>query len=149
MFSSVEVRDHVAAHAKNLANVRSNGNDPVPSVRMEVPQHLRGIKRELDEYGFLLKQETTGISGISELRRSIKFNDAERTLYMDVLYPGETKWARITYAQAREGNRISQTKFETKARTRLHSSEGSFQSAMDTDPAPASQRLPAGPNRNQ
>ena len=64
--------------------------------------HLRGIKRELDEYGFTLKTETRG-----KIKRNVKFNDAERTLYLDVLYPGDIRWTKITYEQARDGNRIA------------------------------------------
>ena len=133
VFSSVEVRDFVAAHAKNLANIRVTGTEPTPSVRMDVPQHLHGIKRELDEYGFLLKSETMNMSGKSDLKRSVKYDDAERTLHMDVLYPGETKWAKITYQQAREGNRLSQSRFATNVRTRHYSTDRPVE--METEEA--------------
>ena len=135
VFSSVEVRDFVAAHAKNLASIRVTGSEPTPSVsvRMDVPQHLRGIKRELDEYGFLLKTETKNLSGKSELKRSVKYDDAERTLHMDVLYPGKTKWAKITYEQAREGNRLSQSRFATNVRTRHYSTDRPVE--METEEA--------------
>ena len=41
------------------------------------------------------------------LKRNVRYDDADRTLVMDVCYPGAQKWERISYAQAIHGIEMS------------------------------------------
>ena len=92
LFTDNETRDYVQSHARNLAGMSDHG------VRIDVPSHLMNVKRALDKYGFILKGEL----GVG-FKRNVKFEDSEETLIMDVCYPGEEKWERITYEMAVEG----------------------------------------------
>ena len=92
VFSDPEIRDFVLSHAKNLAG------KPDMGVRIDVPQHLLGIKKVLDEYGFVLKTEIG-----PNFKRNVRYDDTNETLAMDVFYPDTKKWERITYLQATEG----------------------------------------------
>ena len=92
VFTENETRDFVLSHARNLAGKPSMG------VRIDVPPHLQGVKRSLDEYGFMLKGEI----GIN-FRRNIKYDDTKETLVMDAYYPDVKKWERITHEEALEG----------------------------------------------
>ena len=118
VFKNVDTRDFIASHSRNLAGFQDASGNPTATVRMEVPMHLRGVKKELEEYGYLLKYET-GMQ--KDFKRSIKFNDAEQTLYMDVLYPGEKRWAKITYEQARDGNKQNNLEMAAKSRSKGNS----------------------------
>ena len=43
-----------------------------------------------------------------QFKRNIRYDDANRTLVMDIKYPGEdSKWERLTYDEAVHGNRMA------------------------------------------
>lgn len=92
IFSDAETRDFVLSHAKNLAGNANAG------IRIDVPQHLIGIKRTFDEYGYILKGEL----GVG-FKRNVRFDDTNETLVMDIYYPQDKKWDRISHSQAVDG----------------------------------------------
>ena len=71
-------------------------------MRIDVPTTLLNAKREFDQYGYTLRNELG-----ADFKRNLRYDDANRTLVLDVKYPGTTKWERITYEQAKRGNRIA------------------------------------------
>ena len=102
LFSDTESRDFVLSHAKNLADHKDTAGKPTAGVRIEVPNALLNTKRDFEQYGYALRNELG-----SDFKRNIRYDDANRTLVMDVKYPGNVKWERITFDQAQRGNRIA------------------------------------------
>ena len=91
VFSTSKERDLVQSYAVNLA--KSNGK---AGIRMELPEHLRGLFKLFEAHGASLRQRFPG------LRRSIKYDDVSQSLCMDVKMPEKDKWHRIGEAEMRE-----------------------------------------------
>ena len=83
-FPSPDVRDLVQSYAPNLAGKREVG------IRMNIPQHLRGLFKLFETHGGKLKQQHG-----DGLKRSIKFHDPTQSLIMDVRLPNDNEWVRI------------------------------------------------------
>ena len=92
LFSDNDTRDYVLSHARNLASKLDHG------VRIDVPPHLQGIKRTLDEYGYMLKNDVG-----DGFKRNVRYEDSSESLVMDVFYPDAKNWERISYSQALDG----------------------------------------------
>lgn len=97
IFKDIQTRDMVLSYAPNLADCRESGPANKIGVRIEIPQHLRGIFNTLHNYGFTLREEHG-----ADLKRHVKFDDHERTLFLSVRYPKETEWCRIEHDYALE-----------------------------------------------
>lgn len=95
IFKSVSTRDLVYSYAPNLANYRQAASPP--GVRIDFPDHLRGVFSTLEKYGATLRTELG-----SNFKRSIKFEDAQMSLRIDVCFPGDTEWTKISLDIARE-----------------------------------------------
>ena len=105
LFTDQEIRDFVLSHARNLSGHIDSNKKPTAGVRIEVPTHLLNVKRSFDEYGYMLKMELG-----NSFKRNVRYDDTNRTLVMDVKYPGEgNKWDRITYEQARRGISVAKS----------------------------------------
>ena len=88
-FNTVEERDFVRASAKNLAGVDAG-------MKLEIPDHLLGSFRVLNDLAFELKKN------YKDLKRNIKFDDGNHDLAMDVrLKPGK-QWKTICPDEARK-----------------------------------------------
>ena len=102
LFSDSYARDLVLSYAKNLASFKDHLNKPTAGVRIDVPNSLLTVKRALDQYGYTLRTDLG-----PNFKRNIKYDDAQRTLVMDVKYPDKPKWERISYEEACRGNDIA------------------------------------------
>ena len=80
VFSSARERDLVQSYAANLAN-----HDGRAGIRMELPEHLRGLFKLFEAHGAELRKRYPG------LKRAIKYDDASQSLCMDVKMPDRTK----------------------------------------------------------
>lgn len=88
-FENVETRDLVRAGAKNLAGVDAG-------LRLEIPDHLLGSFRVLNDLAFELKKKN------GNLKRNIKFDDANLDLAMDVCPDTGRQWRTVTPGEARQ-----------------------------------------------
>ena len=120
VLANVGIRDSIAAHAKNLRNCIDADGRPTAGQRIDIPDHLTGAHKELDQYGKQLRK----IHGPG-LKRNIKFDDASSSLIMDVKLPDEEEWIRVDRTLAKE-ERLSSEKTRAKiTRERLTSSTSS------------------------
>lgn len=83
-------RDVVQSYASNLAAVQGRAG-----MRLDIPDFLRGLFRLFEEHAANLKTR------YSQIRRAVRFDDVERSLYMDIKIE-EDEWQRITAADIRE-----------------------------------------------
>ena len=91
VFASSRERDLVQSYAANLAK-----HEGKAGIRMEVPEHMRGLFKLFEAHGANLRRKFPG------LRRSIKFEDTTQSLCMDVRMPNKQKWHRINAMEMRE-----------------------------------------------
>ena len=87
-FKTREIRDKIKSAGINLAGQSEAG------LRIHVPGFLLDSFNALQSVGYLMKQKE------ADTRRSIKFDDNEHDLVMDVRIGGE--WNRITAAHAKK-----------------------------------------------
>ena len=88
-FESREIRDHVNAQASNLANFRGDAG-----MLLHLPDHLQKTFKALMSLAYDLKKKFTG------LKRSVKFDDEEKSLYMYIQLRQDDNWKRIFPEQA-------------------------------------------------
>ena len=113
IFDTVSTRDYVFSHAKNLAKL-SPIDRKLNGMRLDYPAHLGSDYRVLDAYGAKLR------SRFGEgFRRSIKFNDDEMSLYMDICLPRKEEWIRVTAGMAKEDRGTATIEDEETARRKI------------------------------
>ena len=100
LFRAVETRDMVMGASSKLAPYVDNSGRPTAGLRLEVPSHLRATFGTLYKYGQSLR-----LRHGQGTRRHVKFDDLERTLYLNVKLPGDTAWSRVSLEIARRGLR--------------------------------------------
>ena len=91
VFATSRERDIVQSFASNLA--KANGK---AGIRMELPEHLRGLFKIFEAHGASLRQRFPG------LKRSIKYDDSTQSLCMDVKMPDKDTWHRLNEIEMRE-----------------------------------------------
>ena len=89
-FFNSQTRDVIQSYAANLAN--ANGR---AGLRIDIPDALRGLFRMYESHAAALREKYGGI------RRAIRFDDVNRSLYMDVKL-NHTDWHRITERDIRD-----------------------------------------------
>ena len=90
VFQTSQQRDAVQSYAFNLAT--HNGG---AGMRMDIPDFLRGLFRQFETHAINLKNK------YGSVKRAIKFDDLENSLYMDVKLE-DSDWHRITAQEIRE-----------------------------------------------
>ena len=83
-------------------------------MRLDYPAHLGSDYRALDAYGARLRSRFG-----QGMKRSIKFNDDEQTLYMDICLPNSEEWIRVTVGMAKEDRGNNTTLNENEARRKI------------------------------
>ena len=100
-FCDVEVRDRVATYARNLSSYIGSDGRPTAGVRPDVPSHLGGVHRALLQYGYDMRSKYG-----NELRRNIRFEDADHTFVIDIMIPGPNNpnnvWTTVDYDHVQE-----------------------------------------------
>ena len=110
VFRDIEARDLVASYAKNLAPFTRDGR-PTAGMRTEVLSHLRGVYNLLQSHGYRLRQRYG-----DQLRRTIKFDEFNRSFYLSVKLPDEDDWSRISPETARLAQQAEELSSPDKAR---------------------------------
>ena len=115
-FSSVQIRDMACSYSRNLFDHRSDQGAPTAGVRKELPEYLIGVNRALLHHGAILRRQHG-----NSLRRNIKFDDSELSLYMDVCLPGDNNWLRVDFDMAMQERRSDRKIDSDRVRKRLAS----------------------------
>ena len=131
VFRDVATRDMVMSYAANLAAYKHQ--ESPPGVRLDYPDHLRGVFSTLESYGHQLRQKLG-----PKLKRSIKYDDTSMSMYIDICFPDETKWSRISLNIAEEEVAKEKAKEADIVRQRLDSLSGVGTSELAVIPAPKS-----------
>lgn len=126
-FDNITSRDIVSSYAPNLADYRRNNGGKAAGIRLEIPDHLRGVFRTLDRHGHTLKDR----HGVG-LRRNIKYNDTDMTLVMDACLPDSSDWFRVSYEDA-----VSEHRQRSRTITSNLEDGSSPQPATDTPTFPS------------
>ena len=87
-FETREDRDSVKVNGVNLAGQREVG------MSLHVPGYLMDNLVALNGLGYAIKQKNP------DVKRSVKFDDQKRDLYLDICISGQ--WKRVTPAEAKE-----------------------------------------------
>ena len=140
-FGSVSVRDLVASHARNLGQWIDNNGKPTAGIRLEIPDHLVGVHKDLKSYGAHLRQQHG-----EGLKRQIKFDDSANSFYMDVRLPNNNEWLRVSGEMAREERSAIERTQAARTRIRLSSNTSSNGNGVDSpsemDTTPGSPVIP-------
>ena len=95
-----QYRDIVYSHARNLSK-----HSGTAGIQLEIPQHLRPEFKLLESHGNMIRT----MIGPS-VKRSIRFDNADCTLILNMRLATDKPWITVTVAQAREAKRLrSQT----------------------------------------
>ena len=137
---SSALRDYVSGHVANLSSFVDDNGRPTAGLRMEIPDHLRTQFQDLQSYGrALYKQHGTGF------KRHVRFDDREKTLYMDIRLPGSDDWLFVDHKMAAENKMPNDRKNTSLTRERLASSISSNGSVGDEVQVLPHPTTPAGP----
>ena len=90
-FENKRIRDDIKANAANLANHRDTAG-----MRLAVPDHLQKEFKLLMSLSYDLKQKH------ADLKRNIKFDETNLSLFMDVQFKRDGPWRRIRPEQAKD-----------------------------------------------
>ena len=118
LFWCSSVRDHVKSYGRYLARHVNKLAQPIAGLQIEVPEHLGGIFADLTSHGYLLRQ-----SHGAGLRCSIKFDEAEVSLVMDVQLPNSSDWPHVDGDLAHEEKRRRDAERRDTVRDRLSSTD--------------------------
>ena len=115
-FSSIKVRDLVMSHSFNLADYVDKDRKPLAGVRLEVPTSLEGVFRDLKAYARKLT-----IDNGQSVKHSIRFDDREKSFFMNVKLPDEDEWIYVDRSIAEEHREEEKRKSIAISRNRLSS----------------------------
>ena len=88
-FEDKELRDMVLSKASNLANFRGEAG-----MLLHIPDHLQKLFKAFMSLAYDLKKKN------ANLRRNIKFDETNLSLYMDLQVEAESPWRRVLPDQA-------------------------------------------------
>ena len=100
LFQCVEDRDIVYSHANRLSKHTGKAG-----IRLEIPEHLRSDFRLLETHGNAVRA-----SQGPNVKRSIRFDDAEMSLVLNIKLGEHDPWVSVDISQAREAKRIKKKK---------------------------------------
>ena len=100
VFTDKNKRDEAFAMRKNLSTYVDLDGKPTSGVRIQVPHYLTPTFKMLEAYGHDLKRKHG-----KEFRWYIKFDDFERTLFLQIKIPNIGEWIDISPEEARKSRR--------------------------------------------
>ena len=104
VFKDSDTRDAVMGASAKLADFIDPNGKPTAGLRIEVPRNLRGAFSALFKFGQLLR-----VRHGEGTRKHVKFDDLDRTLYLNVKLPGDERWSRVSVEVARKGLRARES----------------------------------------
>ena len=105
VFKAQRGRQSIVRKSRLLGRyVNTETRQPTEGFRMDIPDYLATDFRTLEDTGYQLREEYG-----DELRKYIKYDEDTLGLYLEVRFPADNRWTRITPLLAREiveyGNR--------------------------------------------
>ena len=88
-FKETETRDSVMGASSKLASKIDCNGKPTAGIRIEVTANLRPAMKTLERYGQQLRSRHG-----PGTKRHFKFDDIDRSLYLNVKLPGDARWSR-------------------------------------------------------
>ena len=132
-FRDVEFRDAVMGSSNRLAEMIDDQGRPTAGIRIEVTPTLRPALKTLERFGQQLRSRHG-----QGTKRHFKFDDLERSLYLNIKLPGDLNWTRVTLDVARRGlvSRERFTSEELEKRLDINGPHTSRQRPASTSSAP-------------
>ena len=90
VFKEVETRDSVIGASSKLGNCINDNGQPKAGIRLEIPPSLKSDFNTLRRFGQLLRSRHG-----QGTRRHVKFEDSDRSLFLNVKLPGDKRWSRV------------------------------------------------------
>ena len=99
LFSEVSTRDSVIGSSHMLAELvdKANNNMPKAGIRIVVPNHLKSTEKQLSDYGRRLR-----LKHGRGTKTHIKFDDGDKSIYLNIKLRGDNFWSRIYPEYARD-----------------------------------------------
>ena len=97
-FKTADLRDAVMGSSSRLTTKIDDQGKPTAGLRIEITAALRPAMKILERYG----QQLRARHGPGT-RRHFKFDDIDRSLYLNIKLPGDTRWSKVTLDMARRG----------------------------------------------
>ena len=104
VFADIASRDLVMGASSRLAPFVNEDGRPTAGIRLEIPPRLQRDFRTLSLYGRNLRARHG-----HGTRRHVKFDDHDRSLFLNVKLPGDTTWSKVTIDIARRGIRARES----------------------------------------
>ena len=102
-FKDARTRDLVMGSASKLAEYIDSNGKPTAGMRMEIPSFLQQEFRVLFRYGQTLRTR----HGVGT-RRHVKFDEMEKSLYLNVRLPRDDRWSLVSLEMAKRGLRTKE-----------------------------------------
>ena len=128
-FADSEARDTVLGASAQLSGFFEGGR-PTAGIRLEIPKELTTSFKILEKYGQQLRRRHG-----QGLKRHVRFDDADQSLYLRVKLPGDVQWSRIPIEVARRGVQARDKIYSEEVEKRM---DISGPPAVDDRPRPAS-----------
>ena len=97
-FKATETRDAVIGASGRLASHTDPEGRPTAGIRLEIPRRLRGHFRTLRSYASQLRARHG-----PGTRTHVKFDDYDRTLFLNARLPGDSSWTKVNHNFAKRG----------------------------------------------
>ena len=96
LFKTASTRDTVISASSKLSDRIDNSGRPTAGIRIEVPHCLKDDFNLLNKFGQRLKARHG-----PGTRRHVKFDDSNRSLFLNMKLPGDDRWSRVDVDLAR------------------------------------------------
>lgn len=151
LFSSISIRDTVVGASGKLASFVDNAGKPTAGIRMEVSPALRTTFSALYKFGQHLRTRHG-----AQTRKHVKFDDLEKTLFLNIKLPGDEKWSRVSLEVAKRGlrtrealtNEALERRLDVAGQPALDRPRAASVSSMDTAPPATNPIAPSRLSRN-
>ena len=111
VFIDLESRDTVTSYARNLASQKDAQGNPTAGLRLDIPSQLMGIFKLLEAHGRKLRARYG-----PDFKRHVRFDDSERSLFLNVKLPGEESWSHVSPSLARSIEKEDEQSAATRGR---------------------------------
>ena len=99
VYKECSTRDSVIGSSGRLAELvdKENNNTPKAGIRIVVPNHLKSTEKQLSDYGRRLRNKHG-----KGTKTHIKFDDGDRSIFLNVRLRGDEQWSRVYPEYARD-----------------------------------------------
>ena len=96
-FEDNYMRDKILACGPKLAGYRDENGQPTCGLRLQIPGHLMGQFKTLENFAFAKKRAFNG-----QVKKHVKFGDIKECLYIQMKHLNDEEWSNFSYEQALE-----------------------------------------------